>query len=68
MSSTQYEFLQIRIERGAAFVTISSPPINLLDIALVKELSRFVDEVQDDDAVGVIVFESTDPDFFLAHN
>jgi enoyl-CoA hydratase/carnithine racemase len=67
MSYTNYEFLRIRGEGGVAFVTISHPPINLLDVALVKELGRFIDEVQDDDAVRVIVFESADPDFFIAH-
>jgi enoyl-CoA hydratase/carnithine racemase len=67
MSYTHYQSLAIRRERGVAFVTIKHPPINLLDVPLVKELSNFLDEAQSDDAVRVIVFESGDPEYFLAH-
>jgi enoyl-CoA hydratase/carnithine racemase len=67
MSYTNYQSLAIRRERGVAFVTINHPPMNLLDVPLVKELSNFLDEAQSDDAVRVIVFESADPEYFLAH-
>jgi enoyl-CoA hydratase/carnithine racemase len=67
MRSTNYQSLAIRRERGVAFVTINHPPMNLLDVPLVKELSTFLDEAQSDDAVRVIVFESADPEYFLAH-
>src|SRR5258708_26074955 len=67
MRSTNYQSLALRRERGVAFVTINHPPMNLLDVSLVKELSSFLDEAQSDDAVRVIVFESADPEYFLAH-
>jgi enoyl-CoA hydratase/carnithine racemase len=67
MSYTDYQSLAIRRERGVAFVTINHPPMNLLDVPLVEELSNFLDEAQSDDAVRVIVFESADPEYFLAH-
>jgi enoyl-CoA hydratase/carnithine racemase len=67
MKYEQYEFLRIRVERGVAFVSIHHPPMNLLDLALLKELGRLLDDVQDDEAIRVLVFESADPDFFLAH-
>lgn len=67
MSVPQYEYLHIRSERGVAFVTIDHPPINLLNSALVKELGRFIDAVENDNTIRVIVFESANPDFFCAH-
>jgi len=67
MSYTDYQSLSIRRERGVAFVTINHPPMNLIDDALVKELSNFLEEAQIDDTVRVIVFESGDPEYFLAH-
>jgi len=67
MSYTDYQSLAIRRDHGVAFVTINHPPMNLLDVPLVKELSTFLDDAQSDDAVRVIVFESADPDYFLAH-
>jgi enoyl-CoA hydratase/carnithine racemase len=67
MSVPQYKYLHIRSECGVAFVTIDHPSINLLNTALVKELGRFIDAVEDDNAIRVIVFESANPDFFCAH-
>ncbi len=59
--------LKVRIERGVAFVTIDNPPINVLSTQLLIELARFALEVEKDDDVRVIVFDSADPDFFIAH-
>jgi enoyl-CoA hydratase/carnithine racemase len=47
--------------------TISHPPINLIDLDTIVELSQLVSRLEMDEGVKVIVFESSDPDFFLAH-
>jgi len=62
-----YNLLKIRTERGVAFATIDNPPINLLTIDLVVELGRFAQEVAQDDDVQAIVFDSANPDYFIAH-
>jgi len=67
MSYKDYKLLKIRVHRGVAFVTIDNPPINLITSDLVTELAMFAGEVAADDNVRVIVFDSADPDFFLAH-
>lgn len=67
MSYANYKLLKIRVNRGVAFVTIDNPPVNLITIKLVEELINFTNEVANDDKVRVIVFDSADPDFFLAH-
>jgi len=41
--------------------------MNLLDLEMVMEIDRFGQEVAEDDHVSVIVFDSADPDFFIAH-
>ena len=56
-----------RSATGSPGVTIDHPPINLFDLALMLELDRFGREVADDDAVRVVVVDSADPDFFIAH-
>ena len=66
MQYTNYQSLALRRERGVAFVTINHPPMNMLDVPLVNELTTFLDEAQRDDAVRVVVFDSADPDYFLA--
>ncbi|MFC4651273.1 enoyl-CoA hydratase/isomerase family protein [Streptomyces mangrovi] len=50
-----------------AHITIDNPPMNLGDHVLVSDLARFNAEVRTDDTVGVIVFDSADPDYFYAH-
>ena len=47
--------------------TFSNPPINLIDPDTIVELSQLVGKLETDPDVKVIVFESRDPDFFLAH-
>jgi enoyl-CoA hydratase/carnithine racemase len=62
-----YNLLNIRKERGVAFATIDNPPINLLTIELAMELGRFAQEVAQDDDVRAVVFDSANPDYFIAH-
>jgi len=62
-----YDCLKIRVDRGVAFVTIDHPPINLFDLALMQEMDRVGREIEADDSVKVAVFQSANPDFFIAH-
>jgi enoyl-CoA hydratase/carnithine racemase len=63
----EYDTLTVRLKEGVAFVAIGNPPVNLLDMALVADLDRFNTDVRDDETIRVIVFESANPEFFLAH-
>jgi len=63
----EYDTLTVRLKEGVAFVAIDNAPVNLLDTALIADLDRFNTDVRDDEAVRVIVFESANPEFFLAH-
>jgi len=67
MAYEGYECLRIRRDAGVAFVTIDHPPINLFDLALIQEMDRIGRELADDPAVRVVVFDSANPDFFIAH-
>jgi enoyl-CoA hydratase/carnithine racemase len=62
-----YECLGVRVDEGVAWVTIDHPPINLFDMALIGDMLRAGEELERDDAVRVVVFQSADPDFFIAH-
>jgi len=59
--------LRVRHQRGVAFVTIDHPPINLFDLTLIQEMIRLGDLLAADDDARVVVFESANPDFFIAH-
>ncbi len=62
-----YQALRIALDQGLAAVTIDHPPLNVLDIPLITDLLRFTATVRADERVRVIVFESADPEFFIAH-
>ncbi|MFF7099349.1 enoyl-CoA hydratase/isomerase family protein [Streptomyces nigra] len=57
------------VQRSAAYwrVTFDSPPINLVTFDTFAALGELVDQMEADDDVKVVVFDSADPDFFLAH-
>ncbi len=62
-----YKCLEIRVEHGVAFVTLDHPPINLFDLALIAEMDRIGRELEADPEVRVVVIDSADADFFIAH-
>ena len=62
-----YTALRVRVEGGVAFATIDHPPINLFDAALIADVDRFGREVEADSEVRVVVIDSANPEFFIAH-
>lgn len=48
-------------------LTFSNPPINLMTGKMVEELFQLAGRLQVDRSVKVVVLDSADPDFFIAH-
>jgi enoyl-CoA hydratase/carnithine racemase len=48
-------------------VTFSNPPINMLDSDTICELQELLAQMEAAHALKVVVFDSADPDFFIAH-
>src|SRR6267142_923805 len=48
-------------------VTFDNPPIHLIDPVMIVALHDLLAEIEQDNRVAVVVFDSADPDFFLAH-
>ncbi len=67
MAYDGYDCLKFKLERGVLFATIDNPPINLFDLPLMREINRLGKEIEADDDVRVVVFDSANPDFFIAH-
>ena len=67
MSLGSYETLEITIEKNVATVTINHPPLNLMDVALLRDLDQLARALEADREVRVVVFQSADPEFFIAH-
>jgi enoyl-CoA hydratase/carnithine racemase len=47
--------------------TFDNPPVNLFDPAVFAALRVLVDEMERDDDVRVVVFDSADPAYFVSH-
>ncbi len=62
-----FNALTVHTEPGVAWVTIDHPPINLFDLVLIQEMDRVGRELEADDDVRVVVLQSANPDFFIAH-
>lgn len=67
MSYDSFKLFKVRIDRGVAFVTIDNPPMNLLNMQMIMDFAMLANTVKNDDNVRVVVFDSADPDFFIAH-
>ncbi|MFN6980883.1 MAG: enoyl-CoA hydratase/isomerase family protein [Brevundimonas sp.] len=67
MTYNEFPTLAVSINDGVAAVTITNPPLNLLDGRLMVDLDRLAKSVAQDEAVRVVVFQSGDPDFFIPH-
>lgn len=67
MTATEFSRLRISSADGVATITIDNPPVNVLDVPLMSEIRRFLLSVRDDQNTRVLVFQSADPEFFIAH-
>lgn len=62
-----YKVLTVTLQDKVATVSINNPPLNVMDGSLMTELYNFVGKVGADRSIKVIVFESANPEFFVAH-
>jgi enoyl-CoA hydratase/carnithine racemase len=67
MADRRYDCLRVRLDDGVATVVIDHPPINLFDVALMRDVDAVSRALADDPAVRVVVLESANPEFFIAH-
>ena len=61
---------QLRLDRRSPSywrVTFDNPPINTITATTVAELAELTDLIEQEADLKVVVFESANPDFYLAH-
>ncbi|MFF3090946.1 enoyl-CoA hydratase/isomerase family protein [Streptomyces nojiriensis] len=67
MNYDAYTTLRVSCEDGTARVTLDNPPVNVLDVAMMADLRHLLTALKDDYSVRLIVFDSANPEFFIAH-
>ena len=56
-----------RTNPGRWTITFSNPPINIFVPTTIVELGALMTDLETDSSVKVVVFQSANPDFFIAH-
>lgn len=46
---------------------IDNSPLNLFDQEMVEDLKALMDDLENDDNVKIVVFDSADPEYFISH-
>ena len=67
MDYGNFRALRVQVGEGIARVVIDHPPIQLFDAVLITEMDRLGRMLETDPDVRVVVLESADPTFFIAH-
>ena len=67
METEGYSTLGVSVERGVATVTIDHGEFNLMDVAMLTDLDRAGRQLESDPSVRVVVLQSANPEFFIAH-
>lgn len=62
-----FETLALKKEGAVLTVSLANPPLNLLSLTMIGELMQLAGQLMQDRETRVVVLQSTDPDFFLAH-
>jgi enoyl-CoA hydratase/carnithine racemase len=61
------QFNTDRAHPGRWTITFSNPPINMFVPSTIVELGVLMTDLEADPSVKIVVFQSANPDFFIAH-
>ncbi len=67
MIYSDYQTLSVSVSSGVGTVTFDNGPINLTDLAMFIEIDRVGRQLEGDPEVRVVILQSANPDFFIAH-
>jgi len=62
-----FRLIDVRTSGGVGWATIDNPPINLMTALLYRELAVLAEGFEADESVQVLVLQSANPEFFVAH-
>ena len=60
------EFVKIRIEEGIAVITLDIPPVNVLNLKVLEELEKTIDQIAADSSVKGVVITAAGANAFCA--
>ena len=67
MDYTGYKTFTAKQDVGILVVTFDNPPVNIQDIPMLDDLDQLAASLEQDKSVKVVIFQSANPDIFIAH-
>ena len=67
MKNVHFTTFTTKITDAVLTVTFDHGPVNIQGIAMLDDLSKLADELEQDKMIKVVVFQSAHPDIFVAH-
>lgn len=67
MPYTGYATFKVEIKSNVAWLTFDFPPVNVQGKPMLDDLNRLCEELEKDNSVKVVVFQSAHPDIFVCH-
>ncbi|MBM7244204.1 enoyl-CoA hydratase/isomerase family protein [Rhodococcus fascians] len=66
-ASSPYQYITTSKVGGVVTVVLDNPPVNVMSAPLLRELRNVLLDLEKDEVTKVIVFESANPEYFIAH-
>ena len=54
----EYEHIRLEIREAVAFITLKREPLNVLNIAMMKEINQALDSLEKEAGLSVLVFQA----------
>jgi len=67
VTDTRFDTMSTRTEGRVMFVTLDNAPVNTLNAYGMREIHHLLSSVREVESIAVIVFESANPEYFIAH-
>ena len=67
MSYDSFTTFSVNVENAIAWVTFDYPPVNIQGLPMLADLNMLAQKLEADRTIKVVVFQSANPDIFVAH-
>ena len=67
MSYDNFTTFNVKVENAIAWVTFDYPPVNIQGLPMLADLNMLAQKLETDRDIKVIVFQSANPEIFVAH-
>ncbi|MEM8605002.1 MAG: enoyl-CoA hydratase/isomerase family protein [Cyanobacteria bacterium P01_H01_bin.121] len=67
MNYDTFTTFNVKVENAIAWVTFDYPPVNIQGLPMLADLTMLAQKLETDRDIKVVVFQSANPDIFVAH-